>query len=160
MTLTAPAPGAQAPGAGRVARPRFRVPTTISHYLVWAVTLLLVVGPVVPIALASLWSTPLYESGGHFTLANYGALLTDSAWWGAVFNSFLFATLTTTMSVALGIGAAVLLSRTNVPFRGLFSALFVLPVTLPGLVLLVGWMAAWSPSGYVTSWLELNTVLT
>lgn len=158
MTVTArPTPRAPAPAAGRAGRSRLQVPTTASHYLIWALTLLLVVGPVVPIAVASLWSTPLYRSGGHFTLANYRDLLTDSAWWGAVLNSLAFASLTTVLSVVLGIGAAVLLTRTNVPLRGLFAGIFVLPVMLPGLVLIVGWMAAWAPSGYVTSWLELHT---
>jgi iron(III) transport system permease protein len=131
--------------------------TTASHYLIWALTLVLVVGPVVPIVVASLWSTPLYLSGGQFTLANYADLLTDPAWWGAVGNSLAFATMTTVLSVLFGVAAAVLLARTNVPWRGLLSGLLVLPVVLPGLVLIIGWMAMWSPSGYISSWLEVNT---
>ena len=137
---------------------RLHVPTTASHYLIWLVTLVVVVGPVVPIAIASLWSTPLYESGGHLTLANFRDLLTDHRWWGAVGNSVAFATLTTVLAVVFGVGAAVLLTRTNVPLRGLLSGVLVLPVMLPGLVLIVGWMAMWAPSGYLSSWLEVNTV--
>lgn len=158
MTTTVqPAPGTRVPGVGRARAGRASARTTASHYLIWAVTLLLVVGPVVPITLASLWSTPLYDSGGHLTLQNYGDLLGDPAWWGSIGNSFLFATLTTVLSVVFGVGAAVLLSRTNVPFRWLFAGVLVLPVMLPGLVLIVGWMAMWAPSGYVSSWLEVNT---
>lgn len=158
MTVTVqPTPGVRTPGVGRARAGRSTARTTASHYLIWAVTLLLVIGPVVPITLASLWSTPLYESGGRLTLANYGDLLTDPAWWGAIRNSFLFAILTTVLSVVFGVGAAVLLTRTNLPFRRVFAGILVLPVMLPGLVLIVGWMAMWSPSGYVTSWLEVNT---
>ncbi|GAA0973041.1 iron ABC transporter permease [Acrocarpospora macrocephala] len=157
MTVTAaPRPGAAASGSGRI---RLSVPTTASHYLIWAATLVVVVGPVVPIALASLWSTPLYRSGGHLTLGNFRDLVTDSAWWGAVGNSATFAALTTVTSVPFGVGAAVLLTRTNMPFRRLFAGVLILPVMLPGLVLIVGWMAMWAPSGYVSSWLEVNTVL-
>ncbi|GAA5042658.1 iron(III) transport system permease protein [Thermocatellispora tengchongensis] len=161
MTVTAePRPGAAAPGSGRTRRPRRRfVPATAGHYLIWIVTLVVVVGPVVPITLASFWSTPLYRSGGHLTLGNFRDLLTDPAWWSAVGNSAAFAALTTVSSVLFGVGAAVLLTRTNVPFRRLFAGVLILPVMLPGLVLIVGWMAMWAPSGYVSSWLEINTVL-
>ncbi|WP_436698755.1 ABC transporter permease [Nocardioides sp. BYT-33-1] len=161
MTVSArSAPGASASGADRTGRSeRLRVPTTASHYLIWLLTLVLVVGPVIPITVASLWSTPLYRSGGSLTLANYGDLLTDPAWWGAVRNSLVFATMTTALSVVLGVGTAVLLTRTNLPLRRLLAAVFLLPVMLPGLVLIVGWMAMWAPSGYVSSWIELNTFL-
>ena len=159
MTVTAErAPGRVVPRADPPRAPRFRVPTTASHYLIWGLTLLVVVGPVVPIVIAALWSTPLYRSGGHLTLDNFQGLLTDPAWWGAVANSLLFATLTTTLSVVFGVVTAVLLTRTNLPFKRVLSGVLVLPVVLPGLVLIVGWMSMWAPSGYVSSWLELNTV--
>lgn len=136
-----------------------RLSTNASHYVIWALALLVLVGPVVAIAVASLWSTPLYESGGHLTLDNFRNLLADGAWWTAVGNSLLFATMSTVSSMTLGVVAAVLLTRTNLPFRRVLTGLFVLPVLLPGLVLIVGWMATWSPSGYASSWLELNTPL-
>lgn len=158
MTTAQPVPGALAPGAGRAHRRP--TGTAVSHYAIWAVTLLVVAGPVVPITVASLWSTPLYESGGSLTLAHYRTLLADGAWWGAVGNSFLFATLTTTMSVVFGVASAVLLTRTNLPLRRALTGVLVLPVMLPGLVLIVGWMAMWAPSGYASSWLSLNTPVT
>ncbi|GAA0253670.1 iron ABC transporter permease [Cryptosporangium japonicum] len=133
---------------------------SVSHYAIWVGTLVVVVGPVVPIVLASLWSTPLYRSGGHVTLANFADLLTDPAWWGAVGNSAVFAALTTALSLVLGVGSAVLLTRTNVPLRRTLTGVLILPVMLPGLVLIVGWTAMWAPSGYVSSWLSLNTFLT
>jgi iron(III) transport system permease protein len=143
---------------GRVPRLRgVRLSTNAGHYVIWAFALLVLVGPVLAVAAASLWSTPLYESDGHVTLANFRALLGDSGWWTAVGNSLLFATLSTLSSTVLGVTAAVLLTRTNLPFRRVLTGIFVLPVLLPGLVLIVGWMATWAPSGYVSSWLELNT---
>ncbi|MGY2129473.1 ABC transporter permease [Blastococcus sp. SYSU DS0617] len=157
--LTGPAPGLAVPDTGASRLRRVRVPTAVSHYLIWAGTLLLVVGPVVPITVAALWSTPLYVDGGGLTLDNFRDLLTDLAWWTAVANSFLFASLTTALSVVLGVGSAVLLTRTNVPLKGLLTGILILPVVLPGLVLIVGWMAMWAPAGYVSSWLEVNTFL-
>lgn len=153
--------GARGPGPGRAGLLRGRrLSTNAGHYLIWAFAMFVLVGPVLAVAAASFWSTPLYESGGHLTLEKFRRLLTDAAWWEAVGNSFVFATMATTSSVVLGVSAAVLLTRTNLPFRRLLTGIFVLPVLLPGLVLIVGWMATWAPSGYVTSWLELNTGLT
>lgn len=146
--------------AGRAPRlSRARLSTGAGHYVIWALTMLVVVGPVLAVAVAALWSTPLYESGGHLTLANFRDLLTDGAWWTAVGNSLAFATISTLLSIVVGVTAAVLLTRTNLPLRRLLTGVFVLPVLLPGLVLIVGWMATWAPSGYASSWLELNTLV-
>jgi iron(III) transport system permease protein len=162
-TTAAPVPGATVPDPGRTGRAgrtgRSSLRTTASHYLVWAVTLVLVVGPVLPIVIASLWSTPLYRSGGQLTPVHYRDLLTDPAWWAAVGNSAAFAGLTTVLSVLFGVAAAVLLTRTDLPWRGLFAGVLILPVVLPGLVLIVGWTAMWAPSGFVSSWLVVNTAL-
>lgn len=148
-----PAPGRARRRLGRL------LSVDAGHYVIWALAILVLVGPVLAVAAAAVWSTPLYESGGHLTLDKFRALLTDGSWWAAVRNSFVFATMATISSVGLGVVAAVLLTRTNLPFRRVLTGVFVLPVLLPGLVLIVGWMATWAPSGYVSSWLELNTVL-
>ncbi|MBM9461969.1 iron ABC transporter permease [Aeromicrobium sp. YIM 150415] len=131
----------------------------MSHYAIWALALLVIVGPIVPVVIASLWSTPLYESGGHFTLLNYRDLLTDGAWWTAFFNSLVFAALMTVGSLILGVGAAVLFTRTNLPGRHVLAVIFLLPVMLPGIVLVLGWSLMWAPSGFASSWLETNTFL-
>lgn len=141
-------------------RRRFRVPEAGLQYVVWVATLVVVVGPVVPVLWASLWSVPLYESGGSLTLDNYRNLLTDSAWWEAVANSVVFAALTTAGSLAVGTTLAVLLARTDLPGRRLFGGLILLPVALPGLVLIIGWASMWAPFGYATQWLERHTAVT
>jgi len=133
------------------------LPTGVTQYLLWGVGLVLIVGPIVPVVWASLWSTPLYEAGGGVTLANYRDLLSDPGWWDAVRNSLTFATLTTVGSVVLGTAMAVLFARTDLPGRRVFAAAVLLPVAVPGLPLILGWAAIYSPSGYVTRWLEENT---
>ncbi|MFE6488602.1 ABC transporter permease, partial [Streptomyces sp. NPDC057757] len=133
--------------------------TNASHYLVWVLALLVIVGPVVPVVAASLWSTPLYESGGHLTLDNFHALLTDDGWWTAVVNSILFAALNTVGSVLVGVSCAVFLTRTNIPGRRTLTTLLLVPIALPGLVLIIGWAAMWTPAGFASSWLRTNTFL-
>jgi iron(III) transport system permease protein len=143
------------PDAGVGGPPRrSRVPATASQYLLWGAGLVVIVGPIVPVVWASLWSTPLYESGGGLTIANYRDLLTDADWWDAVRNSVTFALLTTAGSIVLGSAMAVLFTRTDLPGRRFLGAAALVPVAVPGLPLILGWAAIYAPSGYVTRWLE------
>ena len=135
------------------------LPAWVTQYLLWIGGLLLIVGPIVPVVWASLWSTPLYEAGGGLTLGNFQTLLSDPAWWEAVRNSVTFAALTTIGSVVLGTVMAVLLTRTDLPGRSFFRGALLVPVVIPGLPLLLGWTAMYAPAGYVTRWVEDHTPL-
>lgn len=133
------------------------IPTNVSHYLLWAGAMVVIVGPLVPILIASLWSTPLYDDSGSFTFANYGRLFSDPSWWTAVRNSLFFATMTTVGAVVGGTTVAVLVTRTNLPGRRIIGGLLLLPVALPGLVLILGWSTFWAPFGYGSTWIEMHT---
>jgi iron(III) transport system permease protein len=135
------------------------LPAGVTQYLLWALALLLVVGPIVPVLWASVWSTPLYEAGGSLTLSNYADLVADPEWWTAVRNSVYFAVLTTIGSVTLGTTLGVLFVRTDIPGRSIMRGLLLLPVMLPGLALILGWASMYAPSGYVTRLIETRTPL-
>ncbi|MFE3263610.1 ABC transporter permease [Streptomyces sp. NPDC059215] len=138
---------------------RRRLTTNASHYILWALSLIVIVGSVVPVVAASLWSTPLYETGGHLTWDNFQTLLTDRSWWTAVTNSILFAALNTVGSIVVGVACAVFLTRTDIPGRRVLTTLLLVPIALPGLVLIIGWAAMWTPAGFASSWLQTNTPL-
>ena len=147
-------------GAGRSGRLRRSwLPAGVTQYLLWALALVVVIGPIIPVLWASLWSTPLYEAGGLLTLQNYRDLVADPAWWEAVRNSAYFALLTTVGSIVLGTTLAILFVRTNLPGRSLMRGLILLPVMIPGLALILGWASMYSPSGYVTRMIETHTPL-
>lgn len=148
---------AAVPAGGRLKRSW--LPAWLTQYLLWIGGLVLIVGPIIPVVWASLWSTPLYESGGSLTLANYRTLLGDPAWWEAVRNSLLFALLTTVGSVVIGTAMAVLFTRTDLPGQRFFRSALLIPVVIPGLPLLLGWTAMYAPAGYVTRWIEEHTPL-
>ncbi|MGA5506998.1 ABC transporter permease [Streptomyces umbrinus] len=151
-------PEARTPTPPKPARRQW-LSTNASHYILWALALLVIVGSVVPVVAASVWSTPLYESGGHFTWHNFDALLTDHSWWTAVVNSILFAALNTVGSLVVGVACAVFLTRTDIPGRRVLTTFLLVPIALPGLVLIIGWAAMWTPAGFASSWLETNTFL-
>lgn len=129
----------------------------MTQYGLWILALTFVIGPIIPVMWASLWSTPLYEAGGSLTLRNFDALVSDPDWWAAVRNSVFFAILTTVGSVVFGCTLAVLFVRTNLPGRGVMRGFVLLPVMIPGLALILGWASMYSPSGYVTRLLETRT---
>lgn len=137
-----------------VAFPRPRrplVPAGALQAVVWGLVVLLVVGPFVPMLYASVRDRPLYEGGGVFTLDAYRQLFTDGAFWRAWVNTLEYAALTTLMAVIGGAGVAILVSRTNLVLRNVFGRLLLLPIVLPPLGLVLGWIVVWGPGGYLTN---------
>src|SRR5258707_8392857 len=135
-----------APAEG--ARVRRLVPESGVQAAIWAVVLVCVLAPVLPLVYASVQSKPIYAAGRVFTLAPYRQLFTDPAFWAAAQNTFEFAAITTACSVVLGGSFAVLCSRTDMPGRRAFSWLFIAPIVLPPLGVILGWNALYGPGGY------------
>jgi iron(III) transport system permease protein len=127
------------------------VPQTGLQAVIWALVVVCVLAPVVPLVYASVQSKPIYAAGRVFTMAAYRQLFADPAFRAAAVNTLEFATITTVCSVVLGAGFAVLCSRTNVLGRRAYSRLFIAPILLPPLGLILGWNALYGPGGYAHS---------
>jgi iron(III) transport system permease protein len=133
-------------------RPRRRLLRAGSlHWTTWLLVVALILGPFVPLLYASIRDRPLYEAGGVFTLQPYRQLLGDSAFWHAWQNTLEFAALTTTIAVVLGAAFAILCGRTDLPGRRGYSRLVLLPILLPSLGMVLGWVVIWGPGGYLTN---------
>jgi iron(III) transport system permease protein len=133
-------------------RPRRQfLPAGALQAVVWVLVVGLVVGPFIPMLYASFRDRPLYEAGGVFTTQAYRDLFSDSAFWHAWLNTLEYATLSTAMAVVGGAGAAILVSRTNLPFRNAYGRLLLLPILLPPLGVVLGWIVVWGPGGYLTN---------
>ncbi len=76
-----------------------------------------------------------------FTLSHYGAALLDDLAMPSVRNSVEYATLATMIALIVGLAAAILIVRSNLPGRGAIDALAMLPLAVPGLVLAFGYLA-------------------
>lgn len=146
--------------AGLAAQPQPSLPATrwrslrpagTVQGLVWALVTLAVLGPILPLLYASLRDRPLYETGGHWTLAPYRQLFGDPAFWLAARNTGEFALGATALAVAVGAGFALLCARTDLPGARLWSKLVLAPILMPGLGLLLGWNTLYGPGGYVTT---------
>src|SRR4051794_40684722 len=100
---------------------------------------------------ASVRDRPLYEAGGVLTLEPYRQLFSDREFWRAWGNTLQYAALTTVMAVIGGASVAILVSRTNLALRRAFGRLILLPILLPPLGLVLGWIVVWGPGGYLTN---------
>jgi iron(III) transport system permease protein len=120
------------------------------QWLTWVVVVGLILGPFVPLLYASIRDRPLYEAGGAFTLNAYRDLLSDPAFWRAALHTLEYAALTTVMSVVAGAAVAILVARTDLPGRKVFGRLTLLPLLLPSLGLVLGWIVVWGPGGYLS----------
>src|SRR5580692_1978366 len=107
------------------------VPTSWSQALVWGVTVILVVGPLVPLVYTSFRSQAFYLPGGTWSIQPYRTLFDDPAYRRAVANTLVFAVLTTTLAVGLGTLFAVLINRTNMPGGRWLRLLLIAPIVIP-----------------------------
>ncbi|HEX4539173.1 MAG TPA: iron ABC transporter permease [Acidimicrobiales bacterium] len=133
----------------RFQRRRF-VPTSASQAIVWGLTVVLVIGPLVPLIYTSFRSQAFYLPGGSWSVQPYRTLFDDPAYWRAVENTLLFAVITTTLAVGLGTIFAVLINRTNMPGGRWLRWLLIAPIVIPPLGLIVGWTSIYGTSGYLT----------
>jgi iron(III) transport system permease protein len=121
------------------------------QWLTWVLVVGLILGPFVPLLYASVRDRPLYEAGGVFTAQAYRDLFGDAAFWHAALHTLEYAGLTTIMSVVAGAAVAILVARTDLPGRQVFGRLTLLPLLLPSLGIVLGWIVVWGPGGYLSS---------
>ena len=155
MTSTIDHPRATVPPASDRRR-TFRMPSSIGQWLVWAVVVLLVAGPFIPLVYSSFRSKPIYLPGGTFTAQAYRTLFADPLFWTAVRNTVSFAVTTTVLAVVCGTALAILCARTNLPGRTAYGRLLLAPIIIPPLGLIVGWLTIYGQSGYVTELVSKN----
>jgi iron(III) transport system permease protein len=121
------------------------------QWATWVVVVGLILGPFVPLLYASIRDRPLYEAGGVFTPGAYRDLLADPKFWHAALHTLEYAALTTALSVVAGGAVAILVARTDLPGRRLYGRLTLLPLLLPSLGIVLGWIVVWGPGGYLSS---------
>lgn len=120
------------------------------QWLVGAATLGLVALPLGPVFYQAFLSRPLYDDQAVLSLTNFARLVSLPEFRGVLANTAWFAVGATLIAQALGVLGAVLVGRTDVPGRGVFSELLLWPLFISHLVLAFGWFTMYGPSGYVT----------
>ncbi len=130
-------------------KPRFSWDRVVQWSMV-ILTIALVVFPAWPIVYQSFMSKPLYDKERAFTLGNYTNILTDGKFWHILGYTAAFAVATTILGLIFGILLAVLINRTNMPLRRLYSNIVTIPYYVSPLVLAFAWMEMYGPQGFGT----------
>jgi len=130
---------------------RSLIPAWALQWATWLLVVTVIVGPFIPLVYASIRDRPLYEAGGVLTLQPYREIFGDSAFWHAWGNTLVFAALTTVIAVIGGALVAILCTRTDLAGRKAFGRMILLPILLPSLGMVLGWIVVWGPGGYLTS---------
>ncbi len=113
----------------------------------------LTVCPVVMLALGS-FSEGL-TAFGRFTLDKYVGAYTDPAFFRVMFNTVVFVLGSSVLATVLAVFLAYLNTRTDIPFKGLFGVLSIIPMMIPHLLFSVSWALLLNPSnGMINSVLK------
>lgn len=126
--------------------------STILVDAVFILLVLLVAIPIVPVVVQSFVDRPLYEVGGVFTLDAYRKLFVDAGFGQVVLNTLLFSLLSTIFALVIAVPMAVLIIKTDVPFRRIFDISMQWPFFISALVLSFGWILIYSPAGFISAY--------
>jgi iron(III) transport system permease protein len=139
--------------SGLLGSPRTMTGAPVGATVRWAiaaVTAVMVLAPALPILLQAFIDRPLYEDGWSPTLANVTDLATRGDIVGVGLTTAGFALLATLIAQVIGVAASVVVGRTDLPGRRLLGDVMLWPLYLSHLVLAVGWVAIYGPSGFAT----------
>ena len=113
---------------------------------------LLIVGMAVILPFAALAQAAFSRAWGrgfswaNLTLGNFRYLLfTDPAARLTIVHSFVYSAATACIAVALALAVAYIVSRRLARRTGILTALCMAPLVIPGIVLAIGFYAAWAP---------------
>src|SRR5713101_9573613 len=110
-----------------------------------ALTLYLGVVPLVFLVWQSFFTPQSAAKAAEFTFGNYAEAYGSADTWILFGNSLKFATGAAALSFVIGTLLAWMNERTNTPFKGLFFALSVIPLIIPGILFTVAWILLGSP---------------
>lgn len=125
-------------------------PSRTIQYALFAITALLVIGPLLPVFYQALLDRPLYEGQGAVTTLNFSKLLVSSDFHGVIGNTLVFAVIVTLLAQVIGVVTAILVGRTDMPGRAWLGDLLIWPLFISHLLLAFGWYMMYGPAGYVT----------
>lgn len=92
---------------------------------------------------------------GSFTTAKYVAAYTDPFLLEVTFNTVVFVLGSSLFSTALAVFLAYLNTRTNMPMKGAFTVLSIVPMMIPHLLFSVSWALLLNPSnGLINMFLQ------
>lgn len=119
--------------------------------LLTVVVALLVLSPLGLLTYQSLLSAPFFAPIKQISLDAYRYVLTDPAFYKALFNSFIIALGMVVIAVPAGTALAFLVNKTDLPFRKAFELLLLTPTFVSPIILGIGFTIVFGPVGLVSN---------
>lgn len=91
-------------------------------------------------------------AGSLGDVRNYTGTLGNRQIWVLLWHSTILAVLTTMLAGTGGVTLGVLLAKTDLPLRAVFTAVFSLPLLFPPYVIAVGWFEVLGRGGLLAQW--------
>lgn len=91
---------------------------------------------------------------GKISLENYKEFFSYRFYYQALINSFIVSTAATLFACILGIPVAYIMSRFNVPFKGVFHILIILTLLSPPFIGAYSWIMMLGNNGFITNFLR------
>ncbi|WP_051309651.1 ABC transporter permease [Desulfogranum japonicum] len=98
--------------------------------------------------------TSVYVDGA-FSLVHYLELFTVPAYRVPLYNSILLGILTVVVCGCIGVALAFVIHYFDFPCRGLMDKLLLLPMVMPGIVIVLAFVQLYGESGMITKTLQL-----
>jgi iron(III) transport system permease protein len=124
--------------------PQVRLGGWFGYALIWAFFGLFLIYPLI-----RLFYDTFTTDQGNFTLMNFSGFFTDSFYLKCLVNSLLLGVATVITTSILGIAIAFLLMRYDFPGRSLFSYLTIIPMIMPPMVGVMGFVFILGRAGTV-----------
>jgi iron(III) transport system permease protein len=113
-------------------------------YLPVLVAALISIVPIIYLLFGSVWSTSPGLSG-HLTLQNYAGIIKDPSAPGVIFNSIAYSVGASAFSIVLATILAIIVQRTDAPFRRLANYSLLIVLALPWMIEDISWTYLLSP---------------
>ena len=113
--------------------------------LMFAAIVLVVIG-LLPLLVMFLQSVTV---DGHLSLAAYKDVLTSRAQWVLLRHSLVLSSLTAVLATVVGMLLGILLAKTDLPFRRVFTVLFTVPLLVPPYITAVSWSILLGREGFL-----------
>jgi iron(III) transport system permease protein len=128
--------------------PRIPAISVAGFALIWAFLILFVLYP-----LTRIFYDAFTNEAGQFTLVNFQEFFTDRYYLRSLWNSLVLGVAAVITTSVIGIAVAFLIIRYDFPYRNLFAYLTMLPLILPPLVGVLGFVFILGRAGTVNVWL-------
>ena len=106
------------------------------------------------------YNLALPQNRAFIGFANYGAVLTSSYWWQALWTTLIITVFSVSITLVLGMALAFVLHRT-IFSRGLIRTTSLIPYGIVTVAAAYSWQYAWTPSqGYLSALFNNSAPLT